>query len=182
MQIKIATGKLIDVGKAETEVVKLNIWDIAQGLENVRRFNGQHPNNPNVCQHSVGVYNLAVFYEQSARIQAGCLFHDCAEMIIGDISSPVKNELRGLAKQVSTLDLLECEWQDAMFEFFFNLFLTKAEWKIIKKYDEMSFAYEVGQWANNEYPMPPYGGPTNWSLRFRDAYDRITRALNESKK
>ena len=172
---------MIDVGKSETEVVKLDIWDVAKGLENVKRFNGQHPYNPNVCQHSLGVYNLAVFYEQSPRIQAGCLFHDCAEMILGDVSSPVKHEMRvflGGNNPYSSFDAVELDWQYSMFHHFFGFLPTKKEWKIIKKYDEMSFAFEVGQWANRQCARPDHGSHDEYySIRFIEAYDRIKKAL-----
>lgn len=160
------------------EIGKLTVDDIAKGLHNVRRFNGQHPLNPSVCEHSLTVYGLAKFYEKSPRIQAACLFHDCAEALLGDISSPVKHEMRiGYPSKVSDFDTIEANWQEEIMHNILKFYPTPAEWKVVKKYDEMAFAHEVCQWVNHKPYSVTTGNQTDPVFEFILAYNLLVKEL-----
>lgn len=80
-------------GKFDFENPEASIWtipDIAWGLSNIHRFNGQADKPITVAQHSINVSYLV-----PAPQALAALFHDAAEAFIGDITTPMKLMLGG---------------------------------------------------------------------------------------
>ena len=80
-------------GKFDFENPEASIWtipDIAWGLSNIHRFNGQTDKPITVAQHSINVSYLV-----PAPQALAALFHDAAEAFIGDITTPLKKMLGG---------------------------------------------------------------------------------------
>ncbi len=71
----------------------INTQDIAHGLSNICRFNGQCKFFFSVAQHSINAMASAKRRGYSKRIQLLCLFHDAAEAYISDVPSPVKQHI-----------------------------------------------------------------------------------------
>lgn len=80
------TGKLFSF--LDPDPAEICLEDIAHGLSNLCRFNGQTSAFYSVAQHSVLVSLLC-----NARDALWGLFHDAAEAYLGDIVSPIKRNL-----------------------------------------------------------------------------------------
>lgn len=81
--IKLSSGNWLDPYDPDPE--RIFIDDIAQGLANICRFNGQCRSFYSVAEHSVAVSMLV---ETPYRL-AG-LLHDAAEAYLGDVPRPLK--------------------------------------------------------------------------------------------
>src|SRR3954471_2936273 len=66
----------------------IDILDIAQGLSNQCRFNGQIKTFYSVAQHSVLVTRMV-----SSENQLAALLHDASEAYLPDLTSPVKRQI-----------------------------------------------------------------------------------------
>ncbi|MGD9552538.1 MAG: hypothetical protein AB7V60_05500 [Candidatus Caldatribacteriota bacterium] len=66
------------------------IEDIAHGLSNICRFNGQTRHFYSVAQHSINCTLLAERKGYGDRLQMLMLLHDAAEAYISDIAKPIK--------------------------------------------------------------------------------------------
>ena len=91
------------------EDVSHNVYvleDIAHGLANICRYNGQCKHFYSVAQHSVLVAHLALAIAQNDRwrkyfeddatldyVYMRALLHDAAEAYLGDVTKPLKEEL-----------------------------------------------------------------------------------------
>ena len=84
--IALASGRLFDLARLNVEDV--TIEDIAQGLANTCRFGGQCRRFYSVAEHSV--LSSAIVPREHAY---AALMHDCAEALIGDIPTPLKEIL-----------------------------------------------------------------------------------------
>lgn len=154
-QIKIYTGQLIEITEPEKEIHKISKEDLAICLDRVIRFNGQHPGQISVAEHSLNTAAFAAHFNESNRMQLICLLHDAAEIILSDIPSPVKKQL---GKEFFEL---EERWEMAMYkqygatrgciwsEHITRLFPspTSQELLTMKTYDNMAYTYEMGLWA-----------------------------------
>jgi len=85
-------GKLPSVGTLfsflDPDPAEICLEDIAHGLSNLCRFNGQTSAFYSVAQHSVLVSLLC-----NMRDALWGLFHDAAEAYLGDVVSPIKRNL-----------------------------------------------------------------------------------------
>lgn len=91
-------GRRIDLSNPDPD--EINIEDIATGLSNICRFNGQLNTWYSVAEHSLNVANLV---PHSYKLEA--LLHDAAEAYICDIPTPLKIDL-GAAYQDIELRLI----------------------------------------------------------------------------
>lgn len=83
----------------------VTIADVAKGLANTCRFAGQCENHYSVAQHSILVSQILQRMGADWRAVFGALWHDASEAFLGDVTTPLKNELPGyreLEKRVQT--------------------------------------------------------------------------------
>jgi 5'-deoxynucleotidase YfbR-like HD superfamily hydrolase len=80
------SGRLINLYDPDPD--DFNIRDIALGLSNLNRFNGQTRPGYNVAQHSVHVARM--FEKLDPKLRLGALLHDAHEAYTGDIVRPIK--------------------------------------------------------------------------------------------
>lgn len=80
------SGRVIDL--TITDPAEITLEDIATGLSNVCRFNGQIKQFYSVAQHSLFVAELV---PEKFKLQA--LLHDATEAYICDVPTPLKREL-----------------------------------------------------------------------------------------
>jgi 5'-deoxynucleotidase YfbR-like HD superfamily hydrolase len=79
---------------------KYNIYDIANALSKLCRFNGHVDRFYSVAQHSVFVSAMV-----PKHLALAALFHDASEAFLGDMTRPLKElfpEYKALEKQVQT--------------------------------------------------------------------------------
>lgn len=81
--IQLSSGGYLNL--LSPKVSDIHIEDIAHGLSNICRFNGQTEHFYSVAQHSV-----FVSYFVPPHLQLQALLHDASEAYIGDVSSPLK--------------------------------------------------------------------------------------------
>jgi uncharacterized protein len=92
------TGQYFDF--ADPQPDQVDIKDIAHGLSNLCRFNGQCSKFYSVAEHSYHVSVLAEQYDLRSDIIQAAFLHDAAESYLGDLVSPLK-------EAVSVLNSLE---------------------------------------------------------------------------
>lgn len=111
------SGGAIDLDDPKPEQILLS--DVAHGLANVARWNGQSPCRISVAEHSIIVAQLAlndltldaVDVDAIALVQA-CLMHDTHEAYPpGDVAGPLKAYLR---TKTNALDVLMRDMQRAI--------------------------------------------------------------------
>lgn len=86
------TGKKISLTNPKSEDVCIE--DIAKGLSNICRFAGQIQDFYSVAEHSVHVARLLQIKGHNRETVIAGLLHDASEAYIGDITSPLKAQLR----------------------------------------------------------------------------------------
>lgn len=84
--ILTSTGRYFDF--VNPTAAMIDIHDIAQGLSNICRFNGQCKKFYSVAQHSLLVSRIVP--EEFALLG---LMHDAAEAYVGDVTAPLKRLL-----------------------------------------------------------------------------------------
>ena len=83
----------IRVNPTQPETKHINIHDIAQSLSNLCRFNGHCQQFYSVAQHSMLVAEMV---PEELRLVA--LLHDATEAYLGDVITPVKQQVDGFQK------------------------------------------------------------------------------------
>lgn len=103
--LRTVSGKTIDPFHLREEDVRLR--DIAYGLSNICRYNGQVLQFVSVAEHSV-ILSLIVPLEHAP----GALFHDACEAYFGDMPAPIKHTpeeaYRREAEHQATVVILRC--------------------------------------------------------------------------
>lgn len=134
----------IDVENPKKEM--FNIQDIARGLSNECRFNGQIRIFYCVAQHSVAVARLLKTWSVDSQynitpavVMAG-LLHDASEAYLKDIPSPVK-------KLIPQYKEIEQRFMTAIYERF-GVVLTEEQEHLIKLADEQIYKLEVSYLRN----------------------------------
>lgn len=114
----------------EPDKSTFTIDDIATGLSNICRFNGQCNRFYSVAEHSVHVSRLV-----PEHLALEALFHDAAEAIIGDISTPLKQFLPDFKR-------IEAAVEKAIFD---HIGISSSCHEIIKHYDTVMLLTERDQ-------------------------------------
>jgi 5'-deoxynucleotidase YfbR-like HD superfamily hydrolase len=99
----LASGALLDLRDPDPDVITLK--DVAVSLARTCRFPGQAPRWHSVAEHSVIVAQLLREQGASQEVQLAGLMHDCAELGLSDIPTPVKALIRGHRRIERDLDL-----------------------------------------------------------------------------
>ena len=90
--ITLCDGTSIDLINPIPQMV--SIETIAHGLSRVSRFGAQSPQDYSVAEHSLGMVQMAMFDGISDKdILFSILMHDASEAYLGDIVSPLKQNL-----------------------------------------------------------------------------------------
>ncbi len=101
------TGQLLYL--LHPEAKHINIFDIATGLSNQCRYNGQLPKFYSVAQHSVIVAEQAEKLGKTRRQCLKALLHDSHEAYLGDIVTPLKLVLDNYREIENSVDDAICE-------------------------------------------------------------------------
>lgn len=154
-------------------IVKINFEDIASGLSNICRFNGQTHGNYSVAQHS-----LIVASQVPPEYRLHAMLHDASEAYLGDVIKPLKTE-----ELMPGYLVLEHRVEQAIFKKF-GLEMTPEIKKIIKRADYVALATEkrdlmpnaldeeweyligVEPLSGRIYPLPPHEAKANFKEIF----------------
>jgi len=137
----------------EFDVTKVSILDIAEGLCKANRYSGQYEGDHmcSVAQHSVHV-SMMIEQEMSdpragsfhtadyERKHIDCmammgLIHDGSEAYMGDMATPFK-------KKMPDFQIIEEQFQNAIYERYLGKVLTEEEENLLKLYDFRVFNME----------------------------------------
>lgn len=86
-----------DVSLAEPHFATINIRDIACALSRINRFCGATLLPVNVADHSLNVLRLLAMARNSPEVQMLGLLHDAHEAYIGDITAPMRRQIKASA-------------------------------------------------------------------------------------
>lgn len=131
------SGGAIDLDDPKPEQILLS--DVAHGLANVARWNGQSPRRMSVAEHSIIVAQLAlndlaldVVDVDAIKLVQACLMHDAHEAYPpGDVAGPLKAYLR---TKTSALDDVMLEIQLAIVRRF-GLSMAPEIVALVHRYD-----------------------------------------------
>jgi 5'-deoxynucleotidase YfbR-like HD superfamily hydrolase len=142
-EVSLHSGRYVDLLNPQPE--SFIIEDIARGLANTCRFNGQCSVFYSVAQHSVLVSHLVPDdYKMAA------LLHDSAESCISDTCTPLK-------KLIPELKVIEDRIEAAIFKRFGLPFPMPADMKqSVKRADWQALATErrdVTPWGDDYWPL-----------------------------
>jgi 5'-deoxynucleotidase YfbR-like HD superfamily hydrolase len=124
----------------------ISLFDIAHGLANNCRFNGQTVEYYSVAEHSVYAAKLAISLALSQEIVSKVLLHDAAEAYLGDVVTPIKNTM-------PKYKIFEQNLMAAIY-YRFGLVAAKGDSKIIKRFDEEMLACEQNLVINQKITLP----------------------------
>lgn len=101
--VETPSGKLVNLLDHDYDIT---IEEIVNGMANINRFNGRGHTKVSVLQHTVAMYlgAIGLLGSISKSLGKSILMHDSAEVLIGDIITPVKKgipELRALDNHVT---------------------------------------------------------------------------------
>ena len=106
--IQLASGRSFNLTGEESPIA---ITDIAASLSKINRFAGASLVPYSVAQHSVDVCRLVRKHEGTLAEQMLALLHDAHEIVINDIPSPTKWELKLAAGGLDHVETLSREIQ-----------------------------------------------------------------------
>lgn len=138
--LTVTTNSGIEIKLDEPKAEQMMLEDIVSGLANLCRFNGQYPYFYSVLQHSILVEQICVHN----LLSEACLLHDAPEAYLGDVVTPLKQGLNGVAYKC-----LEARYHVAIAEkFAFNAELFAHP--ELKKADKLALESEQQFRAGNE--------------------------------
>lgn len=91
-------GTLVDCFDPRPGILELKLWEVGHALSQLVRFTGNMFGTYTVAQHSV--HMLEELSHGDERLKRAALFHDAAEMFVGDLPGPLKRALGPEYKQV----------------------------------------------------------------------------------
>jgi hypothetical protein len=176
--ILTASGHYFDFIHPEKNVIDL--FDIANALSNLCRFNGHTSSFYSVAQHSVLVSHLV----PQEFAMAG-LLHDAAEAYVGDMTRPLKNLLPWYKK-------IERDVEQVIFSFFglppdLPACVKDADLKMLSTEQRDLMPAHDDEWALISGIEPLSAIIEPWTPRearskFIDRYQEITSVLGDHRK
>jgi hypothetical protein len=136
--ITLVSERIIDLFAIKKS--DINIWDIAWGLSQNNRYNGQTPVPWDVLSHTGMVFALYMADHRNdadPKVILSLLLHDAAEAYTGDLIQPIK-----MLPQMAWFTELD----DAITETVFDacgLDWMNTDWNIIKHYDYLAVKHEI---------------------------------------
>jgi hypothetical protein len=124
----------------DPRVEDIHIEDIAHALAKNCRYTGHTLIMYSVAQHCLLATMEAINDNHSTLIQLYVLLHDASETWLNDMSRPLK-----ATKQMEAYLELEELVQSVVWDAFDLPQPTEEDWKIVKHYDDMLLANEIGQ-------------------------------------
>jgi len=141
--VQLKSGVYVDLLDPKVDSVKIN--DIASGLSKICRFTGQCDHFYSVAQHSVLCSRHA-----APQDKWHALMHDCAEAILGDVSTPLK-------KLLSEYQVIEHNVEKALFDRF-----QVSHKPVIKSLDLRALATEKRDLMPEGAPWAILAGHEPW--------------------
>jgi hypothetical protein len=171
--IRTSTG--VNFYPLDPKPEEIVIYDIAQALSNLCRYNGHMERHYSVAQHSLMVADELRKRGYPAIIQMFGLLHDGSEAYICDIPRPIKPYLTNYFE-------IEKKLQDMIYERFAGRLPTEEEHRIIKEVDDDALLFEVEnyihfndwRWRDSNISVEPrMGSKTAIKRYFLDLYDML---------
>lgn len=167
-EIETFSGKYLDLSDPRAEDITLE--DIAHGLSNTCRYNGQTASFYSVAEHAVAVSNLLERQGHSRLICLAGLHHDDPEAFLGDVTRPLKTLLEpAYGELTEKMDAAVIEALKLPFDpWLFACFPIKTADNIVLLREAQDLMPSRGYgWA---------GTGCNWELSQKDA--TLARALD----
>lgn len=145
-QFQLNSGTAVDCTGDKPQLPEILSWgDLVLGLDRLPRFLGQSHTRWSVLQHSCLVADAMGRDSEHAPLAIYGLLHDAHEIFTGDVPSPIKKYLPGLAEledhlQTQLYDRLEIPTPDT------------ATKQIVKMYDLGALYVEARQFARQAAP------------------------------
>lgn len=137
--IETRSGLKVDMLKPNND---FSLEDIAHSLSLLCRFNGHCKHFYSVAAHSMLVTELVKQYTSCPHTMAASLLHDATEAYIGDIITPVKDRIKGLAHIEHTLKLEIMAY--------FGVDCGTVDWDLIKDADNAALRAEASLLMSNK--------------------------------
>jgi 5'-deoxynucleotidase YfbR-like HD superfamily hydrolase len=147
----LASGALLDLRDPDPDVITLK--DVAVSLARTCRFPGQAPRWHSVAEHSIIVSQL--LHDEPREVRLAGLMHDCAEIGMSDIPTPVKALIRGHRRIERDLDLAILQALDLPPDL-----RAVMHGPVVKAADRLCLAMEVRDLLGTTWEgVPEYEGP-----------------------
>jgi hypothetical protein len=147
-KLSLVSERIVDLFDIKSS--DINAWDIAWGLSQANRYNGQTPVPWDVLSHTAMCYAL---YMADGRVDPATalaiLLHDAAEALIGEVVHPLK-----MMPQMAWFAELEDSITQTIFERF-GLDWHAVDWKTLKHYDYLSVTHEI-HWLKPTTNQDPF--------------------------
>lgn len=159
----IRTFSGVDIYLCGQDINRITIEDIACHLSRVNRYVGASQIIINVAWHSINVARHLAEQREPAVVQLQGLLHDGHEYVLGDISSPVKREIRRRCKS-DVLGQMAAEIDRRIFERFDLLrFVTAKTSHAVHCADRRVLAAEWRDWMHG--PCPDASEPAKFAIK-----------------
>lgn len=158
-------GQMFDFANVDPD--KIDIYDIAHGLANSCRYNGQTPSFYSVAEHSLNLVEFVKNRVQNPRsLMKAALLHDAAEAYMGDIVRPLKR----LFPEFSA-------YEDNLLQIIFEKYGVKHEMKDIVQYDNEMTVLEIKKMFEDDhkstfqiYYLSPYLAKLKFVKKFEELF------------
>jgi len=138
-KLSLVSEKIIDL--FDIKPADINAWDIAWGLSQANRYNGQTPVPWDVLSHTGMCYALYMLDNKGGNADPATalaiLLHDAAEAYLGEVVQPLK-----MIPQMAWFSELEDSIAQTIFERF-GLNWQSVDWETVKYYDCIALTHEI---------------------------------------
>jgi hypothetical protein len=115
----------------------LTVEDLAWAMSQTRRWGGHSGEPFSIARHSMAMMNHAMNQNLPPLIGLACLWHDAAEVFVGDLTTMLKH-----SPEMQWYRELEDQCLRSLLERFEPLLLD-FDWSLIKEIDRMALRYEA---------------------------------------
>jgi len=136
--ITTVTGREINL--AYFGAIDVDLHEIAKGLSQIRRFNGQTEVGYNVAAHSMHVCDIVKREGGTLSAQLAALHHDAHEYLMGDITTPFKEFVNLIS--LNALAVIEAQLQRRVLEALMVRTAYVSNRKLIHRADMMALGAE----------------------------------------